>query len=72
MASSGAPVVQPDGRLLKLWAHTIGKLDLAASRRQAVARAGLCREASDQIQRAVAFADFAQLRRQEPGRETRP
>ena len=36
MASSGVPVVQPDGRLLKLWAHTIEQLDLAEHRRDAV------------------------------------
>jgi hypothetical protein len=38
MVSSGAPVVHPDGRLLKLWAHTIDELDLAEHRRDAVRR----------------------------------
>ena len=36
MPATGAPVVQPDGRLLKLWDHAIDKLGLAANRLGAV------------------------------------
>lgn len=32
----GAPLVHPDGRMLKLWEQAIGKLDLAAQRGEAV------------------------------------
>ncbi len=32
MGETGTPMVHPDGRQLKLWAQTIDKLDLAASR----------------------------------------
>jgi hypothetical protein len=34
--TAGGPAVQPDGRLLKLWAQTIDQLDLSARRREAV------------------------------------
>ena len=34
--AAGVPVVQPDGRQLKLWAETIGQLELAGSRGQPV------------------------------------
>lgn len=36
LATAGAPTVQPDGRLLKLWSQTIEQLDLVDHRRDAV------------------------------------